>query len=184
MLRAECIRSLLKRVTDEPIIANLGPTTYELQIAKDRDRNFYMYGGMGLNFAIGLGVALIRPKQRVIVLDGDGSTLMGLSSFATVARQRPKLLVHIVLDNEKWAATGSQPTHTSAGTDLAEVAKASGIRNTITVWNLEGFESALDKAFGSDGPWCIVAKIEETGFEALPGIEPEYTAYRFRSSFD
>jgi len=44
-------------------------------------------GSMGLGLSIGIGVALSRPDRRVIVLDGDGNVLMGLSSLATAASE-------------------------------------------------------------------------------------------------
>ena len=46
-------------------------------------------------------------------------------------------------------------------TDLAEVAKGAGIPHVAAVTTLEGLEEALDRAVAEDGPWCIVAEIEE-----------------------
>ena len=34
-----------------------------------------------------------------------------------------------------------------------------------------------------DGPWFIVAKIEETDYMPVAPIEPELTIYRMRNSF-
>src|SRR3989441_8605194 len=44
--------------------------------------------------------ALCLPEQKVVVLDGDGSLLMNLGSLSTLARYRPKNLLHVVFDNE------------------------------------------------------------------------------------
>jgi len=69
---------------------------------------------------MGLGLALCLPEQQVIVIDGDGSLLMNLGSLSTMARYRPKKLVHVVFDNESLLSVGGFPTATSTGTDLRE----------------------------------------------------------------
>ena len=106
MRREEGVRARLARVTNEPIIANLGPATADLFAAGDRDANLYTFGGMGLVSSIGLGVALAAPDRRVYVTDGDGSLLMNLGSLATIAAMRPGDLVLIVWDNPQRAGTG------------------------------------------------------------------------------
>jgi sulfopyruvate decarboxylase subunit beta len=183
VLRPDGIRALLDRVTDEPIIANLGSASFDLYHAEQRDANFYTWGAMGMVSSIGLGVALAAPEKKVYVIDGDGSLLMNLGSLGTIARQGPKNLVHIVMDNQQWAETGGQPTHTSTGTDLAEIARASGIPQVARVSTIEAFEEALDRAVSEDGPWCIVAEIEEHGHGARPGVNVEENLVRFRRTF-
>ena len=184
MDRPEGIRALLGRVTNEPIIANLGPATFDLFALGDRDANLYTWGAMGLVSSLGLGVALAAPDRKVIVMDGDGSLLMNLGSLATIARQRPPNLVHLVWDNHQWAETGGQPTHTATGTDLAGIAKAAGVPHVAAVATLEDLEEALDRALQEDGPWCIVAEVEERGRAPRPAVETEANLLLFRSTFE
>ena len=174
----------MERVTDEPIIANLGPATADLFAAGDRDANLYSFGGMGLVSSIGLGVAMTAPERKVYVTDGDGSLLMNLGSLATIARVRPANLVLIVWDNHQWAETGGQPTHTATGTDLAGIAKAAGIPRVAAVSTIEAFEEALDQAVREDGPWCIVADVEERGRPKRPILDIEANLLRFRRTFE
>ena len=183
MLRRDGIKALLQRIDHEPIIANLGSATFDLYEEQDRDANFYTWGAMGMASSIGLGVALAAPDRKVFVTDGDGSLLMNLGSLGTIARQAPANLVHIVWDNHQWAETGGQPTHTSAKTDLAEVARGSGIEHVVKVATLEAFEEALDKAIAEDGPWCIVVDVEEHGHGARPPVSVEENLLRFRRTF-
>ena len=56
-----------------------------------------------------------RPTQQVVVLDGDGSILMNLGGLTTLARYRPRNLVHVVFDNESLLSVGGFPTATSTG---------------------------------------------------------------------
>ncbi len=169
-------------VTDEAIVANLGPTCDDLWHAGHRDRNFYVQGSMGLCSSIALGMAL-TVSEKVISLDGDGSLLMNLGTIATIGRERPENLIVVAWDNEQWAQTGNQPSHTAFGTDLAQVADACGILKTATVRDVEGLRGALVTALAESGPWLIVAKVEERGYLPVAPIEPEMTLYRLRSSF-
>ena len=67
------------------------------------------------------------PEHKVFVIDGDGSLLMNLGTLSTMARYKPGNLVHIVFDNESLLSVGGFPTATSTGTDLAGIARASGM---------------------------------------------------------
>ena len=182
MLRFEATQLVLRLAGNRPIVSNLGPTTDELWHAEHRDRNFYTYGNMGLCSSIALGMALSTDEQ-VISLDGDGSLLMNLGAIATIGREQPKNLIVVVWDNEEWGQTGHQPSHTAMGTDLAQVAQSCGISHATTVEDLEELEGALSVALKGDGPWFIVAKIQEAGYMPVAPIEPELTLHRFRESF-
>ena len=182
MHRFSATKRLLTLIGDLPVVANLGPTTDELWHAGHRDRNFYTYGSMGLCSSIALGMAL-SSDEKVISLDGDGSLLMNMGAIATIGRESPKNLIVIVWDNEQWAQTGYQASHTAFGTDLAQVARSCGIQKIATVTDEEELESALLQAIEEDGPWFIVAKIEEEEYLPVAPIEPELTLYRFRASY-
>lgn len=173
---------LLKHVADLPVVANLGPTTDELWHAGHRDRNFYTYGSMGLCSSIALGMAL-SADEKVISLDGDGSLLMNMGTISTIGREQPRNLIVIVWDNEQWAQTGYQASHTAFGTDLEQIAKGCDISKTATVRDEEELESVFMQALSEDGPWFIVAKIEEEEYLPVAPIEPEMTLYRFRNTF-
>jgi len=182
--RPDGIRALLARVTDEPIIANLGPATFDLFALGDRPANLYTWGGMGLVSSLGLGVALAAPDRKVIVMDGDGSLLMNLGTLGTIARQRPPNLIHLVWDNHQWSETGGQPTHTATGTDLAAFARGAGIRRVEAVATLPDLDNALVTALRENGPWCIVAEVEEKGRAPRPDVQLEANLLRFQSTFE
>lgn len=182
MLRFDATRLILQHVGNYPIVGNLGPTSDELWHAGHRDRNFYTYGSMGLCSSIALGMAL-GTDEKVVSLDGDGSLLMNLGAIASIGREQPRNLVVVVWDNEQWGQTGHQPSHTATGTDLEQVARSCNIRQTATVSNLEDLEGVVARALQEDGPWFIVAKIEEAEYMPVAPVEPEFTLYRFRKTF-
>ena len=182
MHRFSATKRVLDLVGNNAIVSNLGPTTDELWHAGHRDRNFYTYGSMGLCSSIALGMAL-STDEKVISLDGDGSLLMNMGTIATIGRESPANLIVIVWDNEQWAQTGYQSSHTAYGTDLEAVANSCGITKTATVADEEELEASLLQAMREDGPWFIVAKIQEEEYLPVAPIEPEVTLHRFRASF-
>lgn len=58
-----------------------------------------LMGGAG---SLGLGIALARPDEKVVVFDGDGSLLMQLGGLVSIAGIAPKNLVHVVMNNGVW----------------------------------------------------------------------------------
>jgi sulfopyruvate decarboxylase subunit beta len=159
------------------LISNIGFPSRELYAAKDRPENFYMLGSMGLASSIGLGMALSLPGRRVIVLDGDGSVLMNLGTLATIAHHAPENYLLVILDNCCYGSTGSQPTCTHLGTDLAALALAAGVKFVRKVDNLEDLPSALV------GQGVVVVKVE-AGNASVPVIDlsPEEIIERFMRS--
>jgi sulfopyruvate decarboxylase subunit beta len=112
---------------------------------------------------MGLGIALSRPELTVIVLDGDGSLLMNLGGLTTLARYRPKNLVHVVFDNESLLSVGGFPTATSTGSDLAAIAKAAGVPRTATVTTMEDFQREFSAAVAAGELTTLVAKVDAVG---------------------
>ncbi len=112
------------------VIATTGFTGRELYALADRPQHFYMVGSMGCASSLGLGLALARPDLRVLVIDGDGATLMRMGNLATLGAYRPPNLLHVVLDNEAHDSTGAQAT-VSASTDFAALAAACGYGRVV-----------------------------------------------------
>jgi len=182
MFRYSATKKILSHLDQQPVVSNLGPTSDELWHASDRARNFYTYGSMGLCSSIALGMAL-SCEEKVISLDGDGSILMNLGTIATIGREAPSNLIVIVWDNEEWAQTGHQKSHTAFGTDLEMIARSNGIEKSFTVSEEEELDSGLIQALSEEGPWFIVAKIEDEPYLPVAPVQPEHTLHRFRQTF-
>ena len=127
MLRLDCLRSVYSELETCLVVTIMGAVAAELHSLGHRPNFFYLQHAMGLASSTGLGLALCMPEQTVLVFDGDGSLLMNLGSLSTMARYRPKKLVHVVFDNESLLSVGGFPTATSTGTDLEGIARSSGI---------------------------------------------------------
>ena len=134
MLRSGCIEMIYPELHDKPVVTIMGACAQELYNLGHRENFFYLQHAMGLASSIGLGVAVHAPHERVIVLDGDGSVLMNLGTFATLARYRPTNLIHIVFDNGSLLSTGGYDTQTTDGTtNLAEIARGAGVEHVAAV---------------------------------------------------
>src|SRR6187402_1486350 len=161
MLRVECLTSIYPKVDREgvAVVTIMGAVAAELQEIGHRPNFFYLQHAMGLASSMGLGIALGRPELQVVVFDGDGSILMNLGGLTTLARYRPRNLVHVVFDNESLLSVGGFPTATSTGTDLAAVAAAAGVPRTATSRTLEAFKNDFDAAMDARDLTTIVAKV-------------------------
>src|SRR5437879_225379 len=131
MLRVDALQAIYPELENRIVVTIMGAVAAELYSLGHRANFFYLEHAMGLASSMGLGIALSMPEQRVIVLDGDGSLLMNLGTLSTLARYKPGNLLHIVFDNESLLSVGGFPTATSTGTDLAGIAKASGVPNGL-----------------------------------------------------
>ena len=163
MLRLDALKSVYDRLTDRVVITIMGAVAAELQAIGHRPNQFYLQHAMGLASSMGLGIALAKPDRKVVVFDGDGSILMNLGGLTTLARYRPKNLVHVVFDNESLLSVGGFPTATSTGSDIAGMAAAAGIPRTATVRTIDEFVAAFDDALAARELTTIVVKVEAKG---------------------
>jgi len=163
MLRIDCLRAIYPQLENCLVVTIMGATAAELQSLGHRPNFFYLQHAMGLASSTGLGLALCLREQTVIVLDGDGSLLMNLGTLSTMARYRPKNMVHVVFDNETLLSVGGFPTATGTGTDLEGIARASGIPRVVTARSVEDFKASVTDAIGSKELTTVVAKVEAKG---------------------
>ena len=163
MRRLDAMQAIYPQLEEHVVVTIMGAVAAELQSIGHRPNFFYLQHAMGLASSMGLGIALSRPELTVIVLDGDGSLLMNLGGLTTLARYRPKNLVHIVFDNESLLSVGGFPTATSTGSDLAAIAAAAGVPRTETVHTLDDFQRVVSDAIAGHELTTIVAKVEAVG---------------------
>ncbi len=184
MTRSEALERILQAFPDDPIVVTLGTTSREMIALSQAPLHLHVLDSMGLAPAIGLGIALgvgENAPGKVVVLEGDGGMLMGLSTLATIGLLRPKNLVLLILDNGTYGATGGQPTASEA-VDLCAVARGCGIAAS-NVEDLDGLDDALADARTADGPRLLRIAIDQTT-RKLPFYlaDPVLLAARFAES--
>jgi sulfopyruvate decarboxylase subunit beta len=161
MKRPDFIEVFARHRGDIPTITGPGLMTRELFAVTGDDPTILYNMEMPYATPMCLGLALARPKQRFVALEGDGSLIMALGVLTTIARYKPANLTVIVLDNESFSTFGaSMVSATATGTDLAAVSRGCGLDQTIGVSTLEEAEAAMRKVMHEPGPWIVIAKVE------------------------
>ena len=163
MQRLDALQTVYSDLEQCVVVTIMGAVAAELQSIGHRPNFFYLQHAMGLASSLGLGIALSRPELKVVVLDGDASVLMNLGGLTTLARYKPRNLVHVVFDNESLLSVGGFPSATSTGSDIAGIAAAAGIGRTETITTIDEFKTTFVKALGANELSTIVAKVEAKG---------------------
>jgi thiamine pyrophosphate-dependent acetolactate synthase large subunit-like protein len=162
--RPDALRMIDAAFVSQPVVLTLGGTIREmLSVAGRKPNHLYSLDAMGQTLGIGLGVALGvqgRRADKVVIIEGDGSLLMGFSALATVGHLKPRNLVLLVLDNGVYLATGGQPTATP-DVDLAAVARDCGWADGRDVESTpQALDEALRWAATTDGPLLLRIKVD------------------------
>lgn len=181
LMRRDAVAQILADRGDMLVVTGLGSPTYDCAAAGDHSLNFYLWGAMGSAATVGLGLALSQPQRRVLVITGDGELLMGLGALATVGAKKPGNLAIAVIDNEHYGETGMQRTHTSAGVDLAAIARAAGFEQTTTVRQMAELGPATAMLHKAKGPVMAVLKVSTAKDPlVLPSWDGPLQKSRFR----
>ena len=167
--RRAAVEKILADRGDLLIVASLGGPSYDVAAATgEHPLDFCLGGAMGSATMVGLGLALARPERRVMVFAGDGEMLMSLGSLATIGAQRPENLAIVVIDNEHYAETGMQLTHTGRGVDLAEVGRACGFADTRVIRTEGELAAAVPALRSAKGPVFATLKVRQRYSSSLP----------------
>ena len=144
-------------------------------------RRFISSGGLGtMGFGFGAAIgAAFGTKERSVLVTGDGSFGMNLNELATAVRYNIPIVV-LIMNNgvlgmvRQWQTLFYNKHYSNTvlnrKTDFVAFAKAFGADGE-TVTTPEELDSALVRAFGTDGPYIIDCKIDKDEF-VLPMLPP------------
>jgi thiamine pyrophosphate-dependent acetolactate synthase large subunit-like protein len=133
---------------------------------------------LGLISSLAFGVALELPNRCVVALDGDGAFLMNLCGLPTIARHRPRNLIHVLFDNECYEASGAQPSASTVA-DLVAVARAAGYPRATWVDTPAAMADEAKRALKNRELTLIGAKIELGGAD-VPDFHMLEVEQKFR----
>lgn len=150
MVREEIIQHIVKASGEDPIVSTTGKASRELfetRVANGQSHkfDFLTVGSMGHSSSIALGVAINKPEQRIWCIDGDGAVLMHMGSMAVLGANKPKNVIHVVINNGAHETVGGMPTVASS-VDLVAIAKACGYPNAVCVDTFEDLDRELEVA--------------------------------------
>jgi len=181
--RLDVLNALMDKLTgDEPIVASTGYNGRELYEARlaanDRAKNFagkikedveeekpasetsdfLNVGAMGHTLAIATGIALGKPDQEVICVDGDGALLMHLGNLVTVGKSGAAVR-HLLINNGSHESVGGQPTG-AGDMDFAGMAKIAGYKYSHCLGSVESLDSALDRFLAAETPAFFEVRVD------------------------
>jgi acetolactate synthase I/II/III large subunit len=112
------------------------------------------FGAIGNGISFAMGVAAARPKETVVLLDGDGSLMMHVQELETLKRHGLNILVVVMNDG-------------AYGSELHKM-RAQGMREDGSVFGYSDF-AAIARGFGIAGTTC--RKLDE-----LPKLVEQFAA--------
>lgn len=143
-----------------------------LEIYDPETNVFPVGGGIGQGLATGIGAALARPDTPTVVMVGDGGLAVHLGELATLAQERPWLVVVLFNDGGYGVLRNMQERHSGrrSGVDLFtpdfhRLARAVDLPYEL-VHRAEQFPAALTKALDQHGP--AVLEVDVTALEPTP----------------
>jgi len=150
MKREEIIQHIVAVSGEDPIISTTGKASRELfetRVANNESHkyDFLTVGSMGHSSSIALGMAINKPEQRIWCIDGDGAVLMHMGSLAVIGANKPKNLIHVVINNGAHETVGGMPT-VAGDIDLVGIAKACGYPNAVCADSFKDLDRELEEA--------------------------------------
>lgn len=131
----------------------------------------YVPTSMGQAPALGLGLALACPGRGVVVVNGDGATLMNLGILATLAAH-PADLFLVVIDNGVYEVTGGQAVAGAGRTDFAGLARAAGIARVYSFATVAAWRAGAADALSGPGPVVIRLHVQPRPGQRAPVKAP------------
>lgn len=183
--RREVVAQLLKNRGELLVVTGLGAATYDVFATSPSNYNFYLWGAMGSAAITGLGIAMAKPDIPVLVITGDGESLMGLGALATIGVKQPKNLTVAVLDNGHYGETGMQKSHSSYGICLNNVASACNFDQTSEITSIEEVKALQESIYSVDkaGPTLHRILVEATNEDrVLPTRDCVEIKNKFRAA--
>jgi thiamine pyrophosphate-dependent acetolactate synthase large subunit-like protein len=178
--RRHVVNELLRGRGEAAVVCGLGSPTYDVAAVSPSARNYYLWGAMGGAAMMGLGLALAQPRLHVIVVTGDGESLMGMGALATIGSIKPGNLSIVVLDNEHYGETGMQLSHLGMGVDLCAVAFACGLKQACTVTTEAELQSLVQKFHHPGAVDFVQVKVDP---ESPPRVMPTRDAVENKLGF-
>lgn len=159
MTQQQALEVLARRRGDNLVVTTMSSVGIWPQFSDSPLDFAYIPSAMGHAPGLGLGLALAQKKHGVIVVNGDGCTLMNLGSLVTLA-QNPANVYLVILDNGLYEVTGGQRVAGSGRTDFAQIAHGAGIRRVYACDTLAAWQETSAQALSGQGPVVVCLKVE------------------------
>jgi sulfopyruvate decarboxylase subunit beta len=163
----ECLKKLAARRTDEVVVTTMSVAMPWAELSDGPLDFAHVESAMGHAADFALGLAIAQPERRVLVINGDGSTLMCLGTLVTLAQRPAPNLTMVITENGTYEVTGNQPVPGAERIDYEQICRGAGIENVHTIEDAAQFDAHLEAHFTGTGPQVFIWKIEQAS-EPVP----------------
>ena len=149
LTREEALDTVLKELNDDDfIVSTTGKTSREIFELREKNHqghanDFLTVGSMGHTASIAFGMCLNTDKN-IYCIDGDGSFIMHMGSFAVIAQNPCDNFKYILINNGAHESVGGQPT-VGFNIKIDEILKAVGFKNVYLATDKEEIKKAISK---------------------------------------
>lgn len=162
-----CLEKLHSLRRDEIVVTTMSVAGPWARLS-DSPLDFAMVeSSMGQAPPLALGLALARPERRVIVLNGDGSTLMCLGTLVTIAQNPADNFTMVIVENGTYEVTGNQPIPGAGMVNFETLARGAGLTHAQTIEDERDFDACLPFHLNGSGPRIYIWKVR-TADEPVP----------------
>jgi sulfopyruvate decarboxylase subunit beta len=159
MTHREALDVLARHRSDRIVVTTMTAAGLWPQLSDSPLDFAYIPSAMGHAPGLGLGLALAQPARGVVVVNGDGCTLMNLGCLVTLANH-PANVYLLILDNGLYEVTGGQPIPGAGRTDFAALARGAGIARVYQFDALPAWQDGAAEALHGPGPVVVWLKVE------------------------
>ncbi|MDR2927944.1 MAG: phosphonopyruvate decarboxylase [Cytophagaceae bacterium] len=190
MTREEAIEIILASIPDNvKVVATTGKASREVFEIRERSGNdhasdFLTVGSMGHSSMIAFGMAIARPNEKIVCLDGDGAAIMQLGAISIIGTMAPKNLMYIVLNNGCHESVGGQPT-VGFEIDFLAIARACGYKYAFRFYDARDLGETMKSSIEWNEPIFIEVRLKTGSRSNLgrPTITPLQNKLSFMEAF-
>ena len=159
MTHREALEVLAANRREQVVVTTMGSVALWPQLSNSPLDFHYLPSSMGQGVPVGLGLALAQPGRGVVVLTGDGGTLMNLGCLVTVSQFAVPLYI-LLIDNGLYEVTGGQAVANAGRTNFATLARGAGITRIYECTSRSEWEAVASESLSGGGPVFVWLKVK------------------------
>lgn len=157
----ECLSHLAARRSGELVVTSAGTASAVWwELTHDTDATFYLEASMGMASLAAAGIALAVPAARVWAFNGDGAFAMNPGCLMVENTLRPPNLIHFLVSNRCYGATGELDLPNAAANDFALMARSMGVEAVHRFAELDALQRDFDRVVSGGAYAFVLLEVE------------------------
>ena len=170
MRRLDCAAMIHAALApDDLVVVSLGTVNRSWRAQDAAQATYYCSDPMGLSASMALGMALVQPARRVVLICGDGELLMSLGVLVTIAAAGAANLRICLFDNGRYETGGGQMMVAAPAFSWPAVARGAGLAWAAEAASAEEAAIGLRDLFAAPSCGLLAFKV---AVEAAPYPPP------------